>query len=49
MALPDVRKQKVEALRQFGKSGKYHVTDLEIAGVLQNDERIGSHEYSKIP
>lgn len=49
MARPDVRKEKVEALRQFVKSGKYHVTDLEILGVLLKDERNGSHEYSKIP
>jgi anti-sigma28 factor (negative regulator of flagellin synthesis) len=41
MTLPDVRKGKVEALRQLVACGKYNVTDLQIADVLLNDEPNG--------
>jgi anti-sigma28 factor (negative regulator of flagellin synthesis) len=37
MMLPDVRKEKVEALRRLVENGKYEVTDAEIADALLND------------
>ena len=41
MALPDIRQDKVEALRQLVKTGKYDVTDLQIADALLDDKRNG--------
>jgi len=41
LALPDVRKEKVEALQQSVRSGKYEVTNVQIADALLGDEPNG--------
>jgi len=38
LALPDVRKEKVEALRNTISSAKYEVTNVQIADALLRDD-----------
>jgi negative regulator of flagellin synthesis FlgM len=39
MSLPNLRKEKVEALRRRVESGEYEVTDAQIADALLQDQR----------